>query len=219
MDARKIAHDMRTPLNALTFAISCAQQADLSEDAKYNLSVAAKNAKALSAIVECLIETSTIGSGHLGELEEHRPLDLVTSAIDQIVLLAEQKQLRIETCELATLPPVSVDGTRIIRVLVNLLSNAARFSPVGGLIQITARPRTNDGHAVTVFSVSDQGPGVSPADVDRIFVEGVSLNKPSTGLGLTVCKEIVEAHGGRIWVEVGNTMGATFSFSIPSPAA
>lgn len=214
MDVRKIAHDMRTPLSAMTLAISAVQQAGSPEDVKRGLEIAAKNARALSDIIESLIETSTSGEGRLG-LKEYLPSDLVTSAVDQIVPLAEEKRLRIETGEMAALLPIMVDGTRVIRVLVNLLSNAVRFSPEGGRIAITAKPRVNDGHASLFFSVSDEGPGVSSQDIDRIFVEGVSLAKPSTGLGLAVCKEIVEAHGGRIWVEDGHEVGATFAFSIP----
>jgi len=215
MEVRKIAHDMRTPLSALTLAISTAQQASRPEEVKRGLEIAAKNATALSKIIESLIETSSVGEGQL-RLAESLPLDLVTSAVDQTVPLAEQKRLRIEISEMHALPSIMVDGTRIIRVLVNLLSNAIRFSPEGGRISTTAKSRINDGHAVMIFSVSDEGPGVPPEDIDRIFVEGVSLAKPSTGLGLAVSKEIVEAHGGRIWVETGHLTGATFSFSIPS---
>jgi len=214
MNARKIAHDMRTPLSAMTFAISGAQQARNPEDARRLLEIASKNARALSGLIESLIEASETGEGRLG-LQEHLPLDLVTSSVDQIVPLAEQKRLRVETGELTALPPIVVDGTRIIRVLVNLLSNAVRFSPEGGRITVSAKTRINDGHAVTVFSVADEGPGVAPADIDWIFVEGVSLGQ-STGLGLAVCREIVEAHGGRIWIETGRSRGACFSFSIPA---
>lgn len=215
MDARKIAHDMRTPLSAMTLAISSAQQVGGSEDLKRVLEIAAKNAKALSDIIESLIETSASGEGHL-ELRQFLPLDLVTSAVDQIVPLAEQKALHIEVGEMVALPSIEVDGIRIIRVLVNLLSNAIRLSPEGGRIEITAKSRNNDGNSVHVFSVSDEGPGVPEQDIDRIFIEGVSLAKPSTGLGLAVCREIVEAHGGRIWVETAPAKGATFSFSLPS---
>lgn len=215
MDVRKIAHDMRTPLSAMSFAIAAAQQATDLNDARQRLDIAARNAKALSALIESLIETSLSDEVRLS-LKEHLPLELVACAVDQIVPVAEQKQLRVKTEELAGLPPIIVDGTRIVRVLANLLSNAVRFSLKDGLIFVTAKTRVNDGHPVIVFSVSDEGPGVPPEETDRIFVEGVSLQKRSTGLGLAVCKEIVEAHGGRIWVETGREKGATFSFSIPT---
>jgi len=216
MDVRKIAHDMRTPLSAMTFAISGAQQAKNPEDSKRLLDIASKNAQALSGMIESLIEASETGEGKLG-LQEHLPLDLVTSSVDQIAPLAEQKRLRVEIGGLTALPPIVADGARIIRVLVNLLSNAMRFSPEGGRISVSAKTRINDGHAATVFSVADEGPGVAPDDIDRIFVEGISLGQ-STGLGLAVCKEIVEAHGGRIWVETGRSKGACFSFSLPAEA-
>ncbi len=213
-----IAHDMRTPLSALTLSLTSVQRATTLEDAQKGVEIAIRNAKALSAIIETLIETSVVGEARLG-IHECLPLDLVTAAIDQIEPLAEGKRLRIETGELTALPPITADGVRIIRVLTNLLSNAVRFSPEGGQIVVSAKPRLNDGHPVTVFSVSDEGLGVPADEIERIFIKGVSLGKESTGLGLTVCKEIVEAHGGRIWVETGRSKGATFSFSIPAKEA
>lgn len=216
MDIRMIAHDMRTPLNALRLGIQAAKTAPDPQALQSSLELAERNITALSDIVESLVDLSIEGKGELS-LRPLRPSDLVTNAIDQIKPLAEQRGVTIRAKE-ADLPPLVADESRLIRVLVNLLSNAVRFSPPNESIVVDAKARSNDGHKVVVFSVRDNGPGVTPADIDRIFVAGVSLpnsGKSSKGLGLAVCKEIVEAHGGRIWVEIGKTPGATFSFSIP----
>ena len=80
------------------------------------------------------------------------------------------------------------------------------------------KSRANDGHDSVIFSVIDEGPGISEADADRVFVEGVSIasaSRSSSGLGLTICRELVEAHGGRIWVETKRQSGCCVSFSIP----
>jgi signal transduction histidine kinase len=102
--------------------------------------------------------------------------------------------------------------------LVNLLSNAVRFSPESEEIEISIKARANDGHPAMVFSVSDNGPGVAPEDINRIFLSGISLGQAelhSSGLGLAICREIIEAHAGKIWIEAGRSKGATFSFALP----
>lgn len=214
-----LAHDMRTPLNALILSIRSAKSSPSDANAVMQaLDIAERNSVALLDIVETLVDTSENGGKGKLRMTEVLPLDLVTSAIDQIVPLAEAKGQRIDSQQMVALPTFVADGGRIIRVLVNLLSNAIRLSPEGGHIRVDAKPRKNDGHQAIVFSVADDGPGISSEEIDKIFEKGVSIEKgakTSSGLGLTVCKEIVEAHGGRIWVETGRSKGATFSFSIP----
>jgi signal transduction histidine kinase len=217
MDARMIAHDMRTPLNALSLSIAAAKaKACGNGELLDSLEIAERNALALSQIVEALLDTCDSGSAKL-EFGECIPSDLLASAMDQIHPMAVSKHLNV-TSETEGLPSLVADGNRIVRVLVNLLSNAVRFSPAGGNIRVSAKARSNDGHDVVVFTVTDEGPGVSPRDVEKIFARGVSIGnggKYSSGLGLTVCKEIVEAHGGRIWIEMNRTNGAAFAFSVP----
>src|SRR5204863_3176589 len=103
--------------------------------------------------------------------------------------------------------------TLIDQVVTNLLENAARHSPEGGTVRV--RAREHDGWVEV--SVSDQGPGVDPADRDRIF-EPFRRGEGSTssGVGLAICKAIVEAHGGRIDVEAANGGGAQFVFTLPA---
>jgi len=209
---------MRTPLNALRLGIQAARTSQDPEVSQSALEIAQRNVEALSAMVESLVDVGIRERGELS-LKSTSPLDLVASAIDQITLIAKQKNLRVIAKETDALPPVVADSSRLTRVLVNLLSNAVRFSRPDEIIVVDVKLRSNDGHEVMVFSVSDEGPGVSAADVDRIFMPGVSIangGNPSNGLGLAVCKEIIEAHGGRIWVETGKSHGATFSFSVPT---
>lgn len=213
-----IAHDMRTPLNALSLNIQAAEgHGDDPELVRLALEAAGRNVRELSNIVESLLETEKRGEGKLC-LREHLPSDLLGRSIDQVAPVAELKRLRITAKMAASPSPLVADGDRIVRVIINLLSNAIRFSPEEGNIVVEARDRSNDGHQVVVFLISDHGPGVAPGAIDRIFLSGVSIGKAgdcSSGLGLAVCKEIIEAHGGRIWVETGHSTGATFAFSIP----
>lgn len=216
-----IAHDMRTPLNALNLGLQAAKALAGNPTAQAEtLDMMERNVNTLSQIVESLLATSEHGPWTKGTLtfRECLPLELVASAIDQVAPQAAMKNLRLESGEMVALPALVADGERIVRVLANLLGNAVKFAPEGGIVRVDAKARANDGHPSIVFTVSDSGRGVPAAEVDRIFQEGVSIANPgrySTGLGLAVCKELVEAHGGRIWVEVDHSPGAAFSFAIP----
>lgn len=217
-----IAHDMRTPLNALTLGLEAAKALAGDPTAQIDtLDMMSRNVKALSLAVESLLATSEHGPWTKGILtfRECLPLELVASAVDQVAVLAAAKHQNLESGEMVALPSLMADGERIVRVLVNLLSNAVKFTPEGGTIKVDAKAQSNNDQPAIVFTVSDTGCGVAASAVDRIFEKGVSIANPgrySSGLGLTVCKELVEAHGGRIWVETDHSPGAAFSFAIPT---
>ncbi len=222
MDVRMIAHDMRTPLSALSLCLTAVKTQAGNPIAQAELfEMMEKNIKAVTIMVQSLLATSEHGPWTKGTLtfRECLPLELVASAIDQIAPLAAAKHQNLESGEMVALPALVADGERIIRVLVNLLSNAVKFTPAHGTIKVDAKARANDGHPAIVFTVADTGCGVPAAEIDRIFDEGVSIAPPGTyssGLGLAVCKELVESHGGKIWVEPNHSSGAVFSFALPS---
>ncbi|MBE7559933.1 HAMP domain-containing histidine kinase [bacterium] len=130
---------------------------------------------------------------------------------------ARSKNIRV-LCELENgLPDVSVDPDRIQQVLANLLGNAIKFSPPGARVTLRSR---REGQGVCL-EVADEGPGLSPADLERVFVKYARLSaKPtggekSSGLGLSIAKMLVELHGGRIGVFNNPDRGATFWFTLP----
>lgn len=220
MNVRMIAHDMRTPLNALLLSVQAAAST-APDDQKVMLQIAENNARVLSGMIENLLATTerTPSARSMLTLRPCVAEDLVKSAVDQIAPQAASKSLVVEVRPIAHLPSFVADGDRLVRVLVNLLTNAVKFTPEGGNIAIEVKYRLNDGHPTIIFSVIDDGVGVSEEDAQRIFMEGISIAAPgkcSHGLGLAVCKELVEAHGGRIWLELNHTSGSVFSFSIPS---
>ncbi len=221
-DARLIVHDMRTPLNALLLNLQAAAlQGRLSIPQKHCLDCAEKNARTLARLIDEVlsVHTGEMWSRESLSLQRHQPDSLVAQAIEQVSTLAAQKSIHLSTNLAEPVSALTVDGEKIIRVLVNLLTNAIKFTRPQGRVLVEVRPRENDGHAMVVFSVEDNGMGISEQDVNRIFLEGVSRadsdGKPSTGLGLTVSRQFVEAHGGRIWVEPGRIDGSTFSFALP----
>ncbi len=144
---------------------------------------------------------------------------LINHCLDQVKNLTESKNLHVTTHIQSDLPPLSVDKDKIQRVLINLLGNAIKFTPSGG--RITIEVRTSDENDL-LFAVKDTGEGIPPEAFERIFEKfgqvesGPSAKLMSTGLGLTFCKMVVEAHAGRIWVESVLGEGSNFLFTLPT---
>jgi signal transduction histidine kinase len=161
-----------------------------------------------------------------GELPLHRrPVDLATLArniAESFQPLAAERRLNIEVSTNGPLPALPIDQERISQVLANLLSNAVKYAPPETAITVAVSKQ--DGEARV--SVADRGPGISEAELPRMFerfhrardAQG-EPSPNSTGLGLAIAKELVEAHGGRIWVESRQGEGATFRFTLPLPPA
>ena len=153
-------------------------------------------------------------------LEVRREPNSLAGIVDSLkgrltnVTLRHRLQINIP----ANLPKVQVDEARIGEVLTNLVENAVKYSPKGTTITIEVYP---DGKEVIV-SVSDEGVGIPPELHQKVFERFYQANspavgpKPGTGLGLCICRGIVEAHGGRIWLESEPGKGTKFSFSIPT---
>jgi two-component system sensor histidine kinase VicK len=136
----------------------------------------------------------------------------------------ERLRLEASHCQLvAQLPPrglvVQADSDKVERVLLNLLTNAIKFSPEGGTV--TVEVQWTEAPPGVLISVTDQGSGIPPEHLDRVFDKfyqaGDDLVKKTNGvgLGLYICKSIVEYHGGRIWVESTPGEGSTFQFTLP----
>ena len=149
--------------------------------------------------------------------------DLVAETLGTQTLLAAQKGLRLEGDVPATLPLVWADEGVVDRVLQNLIGNACKFTPEGGLIRVTAEVAVDaeDGHDTPIshvlLSVSDTGPGIPPELQDRLFQKFVTGGQQGSGsgLGLAFCRLAVEAHNGRLWVESEPGHGTTFHLTLP----
>lgn len=146
-------------------------------------------------------------------LEAIDPHELVESSIEMLRPTAEGK-LALEVEGGAMAPAVRADRERILRVLSNLISNAIKFTPIGGRVTLRVEPGDKD----VVFAVEDTGPGISEADRERVFerfYRGEGARESGSGLGLAIAKSLIEAHGGEIWVESEEGAGATFFFTLP----
>ena len=169
----------------------------------------------MKVLIEDLLDASRIESQQFSlDLAAGSASAIITEASEMLRPAAHEKEISIETRVADDLPPVIVDAAKMVRVIGNLIENAIKFSPRGGTVQIRAELNSDE----VAVSVSDQGAGI-PRDqqhrvFDRFWTER-RANRRGSGLGLTIAKGIVEAHGGRIWVQSQEDKGSTFTFTLP----
>jgi signal transduction histidine kinase len=162
-------------------------------------------------------------SGVLGiSLEDGPMLASIRSVIRFFTPLLEEKSLAVEVDAPSDLPLARLDPERIRQVLTNLLGNAVKFTKSGSVISVAARAVLADPRPMIEVSITDDGPGIASQDSQRIFepyVRGTGERQGSgVGLGLAICRRIVEAHGGKIWVETAPGRGSRFVFTVPAIA-
>lgn len=213
-----VSHDFRTPLATIKASAESLLQTDVAWDEAELREFAAtidREVEYLNRLVENLLDMSRIESGALRVERELHPVDeLVRDVVARLGSVLDGRAVTIETS--ADLEPVPLDYTLIAQVLSNLLENAARYTPAGTPIRVELG-RTVEGVKVCVV---DAGPGVPPEERDKVFDKFYRVQRRrdgprGTGLGLAVSKGIVEAHGGRIWVEPAPGGGAAFCFTLP----
>lgn len=212
-----VRHDLRAPLTGLRgFTELMLRYEYPPEKRRKFLTILREEGIRLTTLLDNFLDLQRIEAGrqvyHFGRVEVAPFLRATVGVYEQ------EETLPTFTCEVSPhLPPVRADAERLRQVLVNLLSNAVRFSPYGGNIRVGAR---QDGDQM-LFWVSDQGVGIPDSVLHKLFSKFYHLDQtiPSqhggTGLGLALVKEILEAHHGRIWVESTVGQGSTFWFTLP----
>ena len=219
-----IIHDLRTPLNAMFLGMQALEAMGEFNEAQHKmLGMAMGSGKTLVGIINDLLDISKMESGSLQlERRELMAADLVEAAVKQVAALANARNLTLATELEAGLPHLMADEAKLLRTLVNLLSNALKFTPPGGTVTVSVR-QSNEEPSLR-FCVTDTGEGIPSEAFGRIFekfgqVESRQGGRSmSTGLGLAFCKLAVEAHGGHIGVESAPGEGSTFCFTIPLPS-
>lgn len=212
-----VSHELRTPLTVVAGAINTAISPGVSpDDVRQLLNDAAWGAETMGDIIENLLELSRWQANRL--VLGSSIVD-IRSAVRRVVDKASKKSSnhRIVADVAPDLPVVTADLTRIEHILDNLVDNAIKYSPDGGDVLVAAQ---QDGTSI-LLSVSDQGIGITPSEAERLFQPFSRLQAlpPASvqgiGLGLVVCRHLVEAHGGQIWVESEPGKGSTFKFTLP----
>ena len=215
-----VSHELRTPLMAIKEGISLVSDGTagkLNKDQKEFLDIAKRNVDRLTRLINDVLELQRLEAGKLYfNVAPNDTNGAVNEVCDMMATMFKDKALAIELRLDRKLPPVAFDKDKIIQVLMNLINNALKFTEKGG-ITITTQRESN----TVMVSVRDTGPGIRPADIPRLFKRFEQLDtgterKPGgTGLGLAISKEIIELHGGKIWVESVFGEGTTFSFNLP----
>lgn len=214
-----ISHELRTPLTSIMMAADILREDEEAVDPDSPrarlVSNIVKGASRLSSLVADLVNISRDDEFQPRlELDPVPLVDLVTDAagIIQPLVGAKQQKLDVEISDPSVI--VVVDRMRFEQVLINLLSNAQRFTPAGG--RISVKHETVDGEEL--ITVADSGPGVPPDDRERIFEPFYRGDRSGLGLGLAIARSIVELHGGRLWVESGAEGGSIFSIALARQA-
>ena len=214
-----ISHELRTPLTSIIGFTTTLLAEDVvweSNEQHDFIQTIEREANRLQELIDHLLDLSRLEAGMLPISQEAHSLhEIIKDALPQFHTLTCGQILSLHIP--SKLPPIYGDAKRIAQILVNLVRNASTYAPKGTEIIISASVR---GSFVQV-NVNDQGPGIPKAEHKRVFKafwRGPNVENDSTqgaGLGLAICKGLVEAHGGRIWIMKKNTPGATISFTIP----
>lgn len=212
-----ISHDLRTPLVSITGTLTSLQEdgAQLDDHAKQNLiENARQEADRLNRLVGNLLDMTRVESGAMQIHREPAEVeDVIGSALEQLKARLDERPVHIEIPK--DLPLVPLDFGLMTQVLVNLIDNATKYSPSDSPIEIKASKTSN---AVEI-EVADRGIGIPPADLKRVFDKFYRVQRPEsvsgTGMGLAICKGIVEAHGGQIEAENRDGGGTIIRLTLP----
>jgi PAS domain S-box-containing protein len=220
-----MSHELRTPLNSIigfSRVILKGIDGPVNEQQNQDLSAIYSSGQHLLGLINDILDLSKIDAGKMElAFDEVNIGDTIHSVMSTAVGLVKDKQIRLQEQVDPNLPAVRADSMRLRQVLLNLISNAAKFTEEGSII-VSADINTNSlGKQEVMVSVTDSGPGISPEDQEKLFkpfsqVDASPTRKTGgTGLGLSISHRLVELHGGRIGIHSTVGKGSTFYFTIP----
>ncbi|MGE4357309.1 MAG: ATP-binding protein [Candidatus Omnitrophota bacterium] len=220
-----VSHEFRTPLTSIKESIGIildGEAGEINPEQMKFLRIAEKNVERLNNLVSDLLDFSKLESGGISLNLRIVNLNMVINGVYEAMYPAiQEKSLEIKNELDRDLPEIWIDEEKISQVITNILSNAIKFSPVGGTIRIRTRVLIIDNREHIEVSIRDSGPGIAPNDIPKLFTPFSQLETPltrksgGTGLGLAISKNIVELHGGTIGVESEVGKGSEFYFRLP----
>jgi signal transduction histidine kinase len=215
------AHELRTPLTSIKGYIDFimgGSVGEIPENMLGLLNVVQRNTRRLESLTNDLLDQQQLECGKLDVGFETFPVsDMLEHIVDEFSPIVERKDQVLTVVDNVETGLISADKNRLSQVLCNLLSNASKFSSENSDIFLIV----DEDESHLQFSVKDEGFGLSPEDIEKLFKPFPEIDRPtvtekSTGLGLSICKGIVNLHGGEIWAESeGRGMGSKFVFTIP----
>ncbi len=214
-----VSHELRTPLTSIRAMVETLEAGAI-DDAAITSDFLARivgEVDRLNALVEDLLDLARLEAGRTTlAYTTVDPVELVRQGADRLRPQIDRAQLTMDVSSEGELQPISVDRVRLEQVLINLVHNAIKFTPVGGSIQLQVR----QGGDQTTIEVRDTGIGIAPIEQIRLFERFYKSDKArrsdGTGLGLAIAKHIVQAHGGTIAVESAVGEGSTFRIELPN---
>lgn len=217
-----VIHDLRSPLTALLSSVAVLQDGlagPLNKDQKEWLAKIDEGASQLLYLVNEFLDLSKLEEGRVELTKENVDLkNLIQHTLNYYSVMAQNKKISLRCRVDPSLPVTSADPRRLDQVFTNLLSNAIKFTAEGGEIELGAGPLNTSEAKVWV---KDNGVGISPQEIGQLFQKyrqtesGKTTKEKGSGLGLVISKMIIEAHGGKMWVESDQGKGTTFFFSLP----
>jgi signal transduction histidine kinase len=218
-----ISHELRHPLTVAKgyLELVTASGSSLGKENQNYLAIAEQNLMNLAKMLDDLLDLSRMEAGHYQiDRQAERVATLVNQTVLGMTAAASAKDIKLGTQLPGSLPLVSADPRRIAQVLANLVDNAIKFTPPGGIIKLSAHELANE----VEFTVGDTGIGIAPSELEKIFDRFYQVSNPAlpnvggAGLGLAISREIVRLHGGQIWATSDEGHGAQLHFTLPKIA-
>jgi signal transduction histidine kinase len=210
-----VSHDLRNPLSTIGMAAEMILETEDEAAQARGVGIIRRTSERMNRMVQDLLDVAKLETGRLAiEVEDTTVGSLIDESVETLAPLAVEKGLALSAVLAPDLPGIHVDRGRILQVLSNIVGNAIKFTPDGGQITLHARTEVD----AVRFAVSDTGPGIQPDQLQRIFGrfwQARPSDRRGLGLGLTIAKSIVEAHGGRIGAESRLGEGTEFWFTVP----
>jgi signal transduction histidine kinase len=212
-----VSHDLRNPLSAVSLGASLLRMSGtLSPDDGEQVETIEVSARRMNRLIEDLLDVTRLEGGKRLPIQPAavEPPELFTEVEEIFRAQAAVGEVTMEYDMEPGLPPVRADRHRVMQVLSNLIGNSMKFTPRAGRIAVRAKLRGDD----VLFSISDTGPGIPKEHLTDIFSpywQAKRAERLGAGLGLPIAKGVVEAHGGRIWVESEPGRGTDFYFTLP----
>ncbi len=219
--AAYLTHELRAPLTAIRCSLELLRDGDGGRQDAEVLDIAMRNAERLAGLIDDILDTSRLQTGRVAlAIAAVDAGGAAREAVTALLPWADRERVRVAVVREAVLPSVDADPKRVAQVLTNLLSNALKFTPAGGHVEVSVRRGRREQAGSVVFCVRDSGPGIAAAERERLFryfVQGEAGKAAGrgTGLGLALARAMVELMGGAMWLESEPGQGAAFFFTLP----
>ncbi|MEA2488978.1 MAG: hypothetical protein QOH21_770, partial [Acidobacteriota bacterium] len=211
------SHDLRNPLSGIMLGASLLQMSEaLEEDDRQQVDTIMVSAKRMNRLIADLLDITRLEGGKRLPIEREsvEVRDLLAETQELFTAQAAAQSVTLQTQSMDDVPAVHADRHRVMQVLSNLVGNALKFTPEGGMVTVRGEGQLGE----VLFAVVDTGPGIPSENLNDIFNpywQAKRAERLGAGLGLPIAKGIVEAHGGRIWVESEPGEGTRFYFTLP----